>query len=80
MQDKLCSIVFPYRYDKMNRITEESHRGEAVCYSCDLCENLLEKVDKNEKEVYTYNVDSYSLFNRKTESEWRIIGHHEGYF
>ena len=50
----------------MNRLTEESYDGEAVGYIYDLCGNRLEKVDKNGKEVYTYNVKN-QLVSRKSE-------------
>ncbi len=64
--DKLCGTVIRYQYDRMDRLTEESHDGEAVCYSYDLCGNRIKKVDKNGNEVYTYNVKN-QLASRKSE-------------
>ena len=64
--DKLCGTVIRYQYDRMDRLTEESHDGEAVCYSYDPCGNRIKKVDKNGSEVYTYNVKN-QLASRKSE-------------
>ena len=65
-EEKLCGTVIRYRYDKMDRLTEESHDGEAVGYSYDLCGNRIKRVDKNGIEMYTYNVKN-QLVNRKSE-------------
>ena len=65
-EEKLCGTVIRYRYDKMDRLTEESHDGEAVGYSYDLCGNRIKRVDKNGIEMYTYNVKN-QLVSRKSE-------------
>lgn len=64
--DKLCGTVIRCQYNKMDRLTEESHDGEAVVYSYAPCGNRMEKVDKNGNEVYTYNVKN-QLASRKSE-------------
>ena len=68
-EDKLCGTVIRYQYDKMDRLTEESHDGEAVGYSYDLCGNRLERVDKNGNEVYTYNVKNQLVSRKSAKAE-----------
>lgn len=68
-EDRLCDRVVRYQYDKMDRLTEESYDGVAVRYGYDLCGNRLEKVDKNSKEVYNYNVRNQLLGRKSAEAE-----------
>ena len=38
-----------------------------------------EIIDNAIRIFHPINLDAYSLFDRKVEGEWRIIGHYEGY-
>ena len=44
-----------YRYDCMDRLTDEVHQGDKTAYVYDSCGNRLKKLDKNGKEEYNYN-------------------------
>ena len=44
-----------YRYDCMDRLTDEVHHGDKTAYVYDSCGNRLKKLDKNGKEEYNYN-------------------------
>ncbi len=44
-----------YRYDSMNRLTEERYDGDDVRYIYDRCGNRLEKTSVAGKETYCYN-------------------------
>ncbi|MEK4424953.1 Imm26 family immunity protein [Solibacillus sp. FSL K6-1523] len=38
-----------------------------------------ENIEESGRMFHPVNLDLYSLFDRKTEGEWRIIGHEENY-
>ena len=44
-----------YRYDCMDRLTDEVHHGDKTAYVYDSCGNRLKKLDKNGKEEYNDN-------------------------
>ncbi|WP_077611728.1 RHS repeat-associated core domain-containing protein [Clostridium sp. Marseille-P2415] len=60
--------VIGYRYDKMNRLTEEMYDGEAIQYIYDLCGNRMEKNSVAGKETYCYNRRN-QLIERKMSGE-----------
>ena len=68
-EDRLRGTVIRYRYDKRDRLTWESHDGDAAGYSYDLCGNRIKKVDKNGQEVYTYNVKNQLICRKSKMAE-----------
>ena len=53
----------------MERLIEESYDGEVVGYRYDLYGNHLDRVDKNGKEMYTYNVKNQLVSRKPAKAE-----------
>ena len=55
LDGSLAKQEVSYRYDCMDRLTDEVHHGDKTAYVYDSCGNRLKKLDKNGKEEYNYN-------------------------
>ena len=79
--------VFCFQYDEktfcfgriMLRKEKVATIVEIFDYISDTPIICLEDIDKSKRMFHPINLDVYTLFDRKFEGEWRIIGHFENF-
>ncbi len=79
--------IFCFRYDDsrycFGRIIERDETSfciiEIFDYVSDKPEISAEQIEKAKRLISPDTIDSYCLFDKKMDGEWRIIGHHKDY-